>query len=79
MFADIPAPCGVTVNRLASSFVVVFYGCLCMVDPQSLTRTDIWITKEYGYAEPWTNFSIANDIWNVVKPLYFIGDEEHDS
>ncbi|CAI9771052.1 unnamed protein product [Fraxinus pennsylvanica] len=76
-FKEIPAPGSLDVKRFVFNKLFVLRGCLCMIDTRNRAEIDIWLMEEYGVEKSWVKFSVAsNGYWDMVKPLYFIGDDE---
>ncbi|KAK4425837.1 putative F-box protein [Sesamum alatum] len=77
VFVEIPVPRGVDVRDFAFSKLVALGGCLCIIDDQGNSPTNVRIMKEYGLDDSWTKFSIHADYeWDMAKPLCLIGDED---
>ncbi|KAL8051735.1 hypothetical protein ABFX02_06G167400 [Erythranthe guttata] len=75
VFDEMPLPSGYNVGRFGFDKLVVFEGCLCVVDSRRNVEIDVWVMKEYGLAESWANFRVGF-YWNNLKPLCCINNGE---
>ncbi|KAL7109418.1 hypothetical protein ACP275_06G174300 [Erythranthe tilingii] len=73
VFDEIPLPIGINVDGIVLRCkLVVFDGCLCLVESKMNSWTDVWIMKEYGVAESWIKCSFRGEL----KPLCYIHERE---
>ncbi|EYU38102.1 hypothetical protein ABFS82_06G156300 [Erythranthe guttata] len=75
-FKEIALPSGISLNRIIwQCKLVVFEGCLCIVESKSNSENDIWSMKQYGVAESWIKYTFFGDFFGKnLKPLCSIED-----
>ncbi|KAL7109369.1 hypothetical protein ACP275_06G171300 [Erythranthe tilingii] len=77
VFDEMPLPSGYSVGRLVFDKLVVFEGCLCVVDSRRNVEIDVWVMKEYGLAESWAKCSFrVGFYWDNLKPLCCVNNGE---
>ncbi|KAL8051588.1 hypothetical protein ABFX02_06G157400 [Erythranthe guttata] len=58
VFDEIPLPSGISLKRIIwRCKLVVFEGCLCLVESKCNSENDLWTMKEYWVAESWTKYT----------------------